>query len=101
MRRLRKRTVADVIAALRNALDLDGPDLHDEFDMFLSQPIADPRLEKMRNEILVICTRERPPAGADFGPVAQEWLRQTLRQLETSGNIGSEREVKQAGEGPT
>jgi hypothetical protein len=72
-----------VVAALRNALDLDGAELHDEFDMFVARPILDPYLESLRQEILALARTEgQPVCGRDFGPKAEEWLRRTLDQLE-------------------
>jgi len=76
-------TREEVVAALRNALRLDGADLHDTFDMFVARPIDDPYLESLRKEILEIAISEgQPIRGRDFGPRAEEWLLQTLRQLE-------------------
>ena len=71
-----------VIAAIANALDLDGSKTHDLFDMFLSHRLADPYLESLRQEILAIALSEgQPTSGKDFGPKAEEWLRQTYESL--------------------
>ena len=82
MARPRDLTRQDVIAALMNALGLDGADLHDEFDMFLARPIRDPYLESLRTEILALAQSEgQPIRGRDFGPKAEEGLRRTLLHL--------------------
>jgi hypothetical protein len=74
-----------VIAAIANALDVDGSGTHDLFDMFLDRRLADPHLESLRQEILAIGLSEgQPIPGKDFGPKAEEWLRQTYEMLRTT-----------------
>jgi hypothetical protein len=71
-----------VVAAIANALDLDGAGNHDEFDLFVGRPLADPHLESLRLEILTIAQSEgQPIPGRDFGPVAETWLRQAYAEL--------------------
>ena len=82
----KEMTRSQVVAAIANALDMDGSGYHDEFDLFVSRPLSDPYLESLRLEILSLCTSEgQPIPGRDFGPLAEAWLQRTHSELTRDG----------------
>ena len=86
----RQMTRQQAAAALANALDLDGAGNHDEFDFFLGREIADPYLESIRQECLVIIRSDlKPLPGRDLGPRAEEWAQRRLAELQKNSHTGS------------
>jgi hypothetical protein len=78
----RRLTIRQAIAAFENALDLDDSGNHDEFDLFLARPIADPYLESLRKECLAVASSDSKPApGRDWGPKSEHWIREKLIEL--------------------
>jgi hypothetical protein len=79
-------TREQVAAAFANALDLDTAGNHDEFDLFLGRPIADPELETLRKQCLAVIEGDsKPVPGRDLGPGAEQWLRERLAELRRTG----------------
>ena len=76
------RTREDGVAALRNVLDMDNADTHDEFDLFLGKTIQDPYLESVRKECLEILRHDNPRSGKDLGEAAEQWVEGKLRELQ-------------------
>lgn len=75
-------TVADVVAAIANVLDLDDAGCHDEWDLFLAWPIGDPYIESIRRRCLAIAGQHsgREP-GMDIGPDGAAELLSILEEL--------------------
>jgi hypothetical protein len=75
-------TVADVVAAIANVLDLDEAGCHDEWDLFLAWPVGDPYLESIRQRCLAIARQHsgREP-GMDIGPDGAAELMSILDEL--------------------
>jgi hypothetical protein len=71
----------EVEAALLNVLTIDAG-THDEWDYFLSRPIADPYLESVRQRCLDICRRYPDGApGKDLPEAASAEVRALLEEL--------------------
>lgn len=78
--------IEDVISALRNVLDLDGAESHDEFDLFITNPIKDPNLEEVRRECLAVIDQNRgarPQIGRDLDETSEIWVREKLNELQS------------------
>ena len=75
-------TREDVVAALRNVLDMDNAGNHDEFDLFLGRAIQDPYLESVRKECLEVLRHDTPRSGKDLGEAAEQWVKEKLRELQ-------------------
>lgn len=69
----------DVIAAIENVL---GPDMHDEWDLFLAWPIDDPYLESVRQRCIAIdAAHSGTERGKDIGSEGEKRLREILVEL--------------------
>jgi hypothetical protein len=78
----------EVVSALSNALDLDDSKNHDEFDLFLAQPIDDPYFESIRQECLAVAKNDsKAEPGHDFGPNTESWLRDKLAELQQKEQV--------------
>ena len=75
-------TREDVVAALRNVLDMDGAGNHEQFDLFLGRTIQDPYLESVRKECLEILRHDNPRSGKDLGEAAEQWVEEKLHELQ-------------------
>ena len=77
-------TKQDVVRDLRNVLDLDEADSHDEFDMFLGAPIEDPYLESICKGCLELLRVDpgAPDAGKDINEKTEQWVRGKIRELQ-------------------
>jgi hypothetical protein len=73
----------DVEEALAEVLSPDA-ETHETFDMFLSWPIDDPRLESIRQQCLsIIKETDPPPAGEDLSDEALKRIASLLEDLRT------------------
>lgn len=76
-------TAADVEHALEVFLDLKGGPAHDDFDLFVGRPIADPELEAIRQECQAMC---RDSDGCpESNPRNRERVAEILDQLQRRG----------------
>jgi hypothetical protein len=73
----------DVISALKCVLDEGDSVWHDEFDLFLAHPIADPSLESIRKQCLEILRTTKPEVpGDDITEEGRVRFRAILHELE-------------------
>jgi hypothetical protein len=70
----------DVISALENVLS-ESSLSHDEFDLFLRWPIADPYLESIRQRCLDLVKGDPDEGEKDLGSATAESIRSLLAQL--------------------
>ena len=73
-------TAKDVDDALSEVLSPSAP-THDGWDLFLSWPIDDPRLESIRQECLRICREDKPVPGKDISEASERRVAALLSEL--------------------
>ena len=73
----------DVIAAIESVLSTT--ETHDAFDMFLSWPIDDRRLEAIRQRCIAICRDDPGERGKDISTAGEAKLRLILKELAVPG----------------